>query len=295
VAISESTKKMREKFRQELEDNCSRPADMKMALMSALRPIPTTQSTSVFMSSGMDSHAVLWAMLALGHRPLITSFTLDTHESTDFKAAKHASEVYGLEFNPVILNSSEKHLKSWVKHAVGKLGLIKKSSIECIWPMMQAVRNCPAKHIVVGFDSDIYFATAKKPSMHAKDIVKKYWQSNFRGDVKIQNTFFQNLAYKKDKIFHIPFTTCRVWAEMLSVGTYEEMHKPQKRQLREAFADDLKKCIVKPHQNFQLGDTNIADNFSDKLLSSDWNIRNSKSVVAIYNDVRLGKIPKELL
>ena len=129
MAISESTKKIRKAYRQEIRHNCTKPADMKQALISTLRPIPLEQSTSIFMSSGMDSHSVLWAMLELGHKPIITSFTLDTHESTDFKAAKHAAEVYGLEFNPIILDSSEAHLKQWLKYAVNNLGLVKKSTI----------------------------------------------------------------------------------------------------------------------------------------------------------------------
>ena len=49
------------------------------------------RSCSVLMSSGIDSHSVLFSCLDAGLKPVITSFTLDDRESRDFRAARHAA------------------------------------------------------------------------------------------------------------------------------------------------------------------------------------------------------------
>jgi asparagine synthetase B (glutamine-hydrolysing) len=290
MGMSEKTIRIGIKYRKKLQAAWDKPVDLREAIKDTLRCIPPEQSTTVFMSGGLDSHACLFAAMDLGLNPSVVSFTLDTHESTDFKSARFAAEVFGLDFQPVILDSSEAHIKKWVRYATSKLGLKKKSEIECCWPLFMALRQTKATHILMGLESDVYFASAKRPSMHAKDCLHLQRRSAFRQG-RLQNDFVKQQAFKLGKYVHLPFIeNGRIYVEMQTSLNHKELNTPQKRLLREAFTEEIEKCQVGKHQNFQLGDTNIASNFSDKLLNSSWNKAKHKSVVAIYNRVFSGEL-----
>ncbi len=288
--MSESTKAIRAKVRAAVLDSHNTPPDMRKALMDTLCWIPKGDSVTVFMSGGIDSHACLFACMALGLNVNILSFTLDTHESTDFKAAKHAAETFGLEFTPVILKTDEAHLKNWVRFAIHKLGLPSKSSIECSWPLYCAIQTIKGKtdHIVLGLGGDSLFLMAKSVSMHCKDLVMESRRKSYRRSL-VQNELVKREAFKHGIYAHLPFYEYgRVYAELQAATDYKKINSPQKSFYHQAFPEYRKLCKVKAHQNFQLGDTNISGIFSDVLLKSDWNTRKLKSVVGIYNDVRDG-------
>lgn len=288
--MSESTKAIRERVRQGIMDSHNSPADARKALMDTMSWVPKDDQVTVFMSGGIDSHACLFACLDLGLKVNILSFTLDTHESTDFKAAKHAAQEFGLEFIPIVLPTDEKHLKSWVRFAIHKLGLPSKSSIECSWPLYSAIRTLEGKtkHIVLGLGGDSLFLMAKSVSMHCKDMVMESRRKSWRRTL-VQNELVKREAFARGIYAHLPyFEYGRMYAELQTETDYKKINSPQKSFYNQAFPEYRKRCKVKAHQNFQLGDTNISGIFTDVLLKSDWNTRNSKSVVAIYNDVRDG-------
>lgn len=290
MAVSETTRKMRERTREKIFAVCERPPDVRKVMRDVLGWIPKDDPITVFMSGGIDSHVCLFGCLDLGLNVSCTSFTLDTHESSDFKAAKHAAGIFGLDFHPVILDSSEEHLKKWVRFAVHKLGIKNKSALECSWPLYMAIRQTEAKHIVLGLGGDSHFLLAKSRAMHCRDIVAETRQHAFRRALQ-QNDLVKSEACKRGKYAHLPFFDMgRMYAELQNETDYEKINSPQKSFYHQAYPEYRKLCKVKQHQNFQLGDTNIAKNFSDKLLASDWNVRNSKSVVGIYNDVIAGRI-----
>ncbi len=290
--MSEASKRMREVARAKIFRAIDPPIDAGAAVMDTLRWIPKTDRVTVFMSGGIDSHLCLFACLKLGLNVNIASFTLDTHESTDYKAAKHAAEVFGLEFIPIKLDTSERHIKKWVLFAVNKLGQKTKASIECAWPLYMGIRAVAGKtkHVVFGLGGDSYFLMAKSQSMHCKDLVAETRRKSFRRNLE-QNNIVRREAFRRGMYAHLPyFEDGRMYAELEPATDFYEINRPQKSFFNLAFPDMRKKCKVKAHQNFQLGDTNISGVFSQVLLASDWNKRNLRSVVGIYNDVVAGKL-----
>lgn len=285
-----NTANIKKKVRAALLESHAKPVDMRQALMDALAWIPKDDQVTVFMSGGIDSHAALFACIDLGLKVNVLSFTLDTHESSDFKSAKHAAEVFDLEFIPIILPTNEKHLKSWVRFAIHKLGLKNKSEIECSWPLYYSIRHLEnqTKHIVLGLGADSYFLMAKSVSMHCKDLVLEQRRKATRR-VLSQNTLVKREAFRRGIYAHLPYYEFgRVYAELQMETDFAKINKPQKSFYNQAFPDYRKKCKVRGHQNFQLGDTNISGIFSDVLLSSDWNTRDLKATIGIYNDVAAG-------
>jgi hypothetical protein len=64
--------------------------------------------------------------------------------------------------------------------------------------------------------------------------------------------------------------------------SWEDVNKPtQKWPIHEAFRDYRERVRVYPHQNFQLGDSGIADHFETLLKTEVGN--GCRSVVSIYN------------
>lgn len=290
--MSESTAAIRNKVRSALIESHNKPVDVRQALMDTLSWIPKDDQVTVFMSGGIDSHACLFACIDLGLKVNVLSFTLDTHESTDFKAARHAAETFGLEFIPIVLPTNEEHLKSWVRFAVHKLGLSNKSEIECSWPLYTAIRHLghqeKTKHIVLGLGGDSYFLMAKSASMHCKDMVLEQRRKATRR-VLSQNSLVKREAHARGIYAHLPyFEFGRIYAELQMETDFKKINSPQKSFYNQAFPEYRKRCKVRGHQNFQLGDTNISGIFSDVLLKSDWNTRNSKAIIAVYNDVAAG-------
>ncbi|AQT28504.1 hypothetical protein YOLOSWAG_17 [Erwinia phage vB_EamM_Yoloswag] len=289
-----TTAAMREKIRAGVIESHNKPVDMRQALMDTLAWIPKDDQVTVFMSGGIDSHACLFAAIDLGLKVNVLSFTLDTHESADFKSARHAAEVFDLKFIPIVLPTNEQHLKSWVKFAVHKLGLSNKSEIECSWPLYSAIRALEqmgeTKHIVLGLGGDSYFLMAKSASMHCKDLVLEQRRKATRR-VLSQNTLVKREAFARGIYAHLPYYELgRVYAELQMETDFKKINSPQKSFYNQAFPEYRKRCKVRGHQNFQLGDTNISGIFSEVLLKSDWNTRNLKAITGIYNDVAAGII-----
>lgn len=289
MAISEATKKIRKRVRSAMTD--MPPIDMRNALVSSLSGIPKDDGrVSVFVSGGVDSHSCLFAAMDLGLNPLVTSFTLDTHESFDFKAAKHVAKIFDLDFEPIILPTRPKHLKKYVLYAVKNLGFRSKADIECGWPMALALKRTAAKHVITGTGSDSYFCLNKTSMMHLRDLVREYRIAYFRKNGAGQRAVLQRFAFSIGKILHMPYFDTRVYAELGVCEDWDTLNTPQKRHIREAWPDRLKECKIKTHTNLQLGDSGISKHFQDTLVDSDWNTRGSKSVTGIYNDVVRGKI-----
>ena len=291
MSRSETTNKIGQIRRQKVLDSYAREPNIRQALLDTMEFIPKDQKVCVFLSGGIDSHVILFAAMESGLDVSTTSFTLDTHDSTDFKIAKATSEEFKLDFNPVRLDSSEKHLKKWVRYATGTLGLDSKSSIECTWPLYVTIlANKDKKHLMMGLGGDSYFLLAKGYSMHCRDMVAEVRNKAFRRSL-IQNSVVKNLAFRNEQVVHLPFFELgRVYTELENTTDYSKLNTPQKSYYHSAFPELRKRCKIRAHQNFQLGDTCISKNFSDKLLNSDWNTRNSKAIIAIYNDVIANKV-----
>jgi len=290
-----TTNKMREIARRKIFVANEPPVDAGQAVMDTMRWIPKKNPVTIFLSGGIDSHICLFAALELGLNINIASFTLDTHESSDFKSAKHAADIYNLPFHPIYLKSDLEHLKKWVLFAVNKLKQTSKASIECAWPLYMGLRAMEGKtkHVVFGLGGDSYFLMAKSQSMHCKDLVVEARRKSFRR-VLDQNDLIKREAFKRGMFAHLPFfDDGRMYAELQFETDYAKINSPQKSFLNLAFPEHRKRCKVRGHQNFQLGDTGISDIFAKRLLDSDWNPGGKfKSVVGVYNRVVRGEITK---
>jgi hypothetical protein len=251
------------------------------------------KSCVVMMSSGVDSHSVLFSCMEAGIKPLITSFTLEDRESRDFLSAKHTAKTFGLKFRPIILSTDLTRIKKYCL-AVAKVGATGKTSFECLWPFIQAFKPVTEDVLFTGYATDAFFALTKKGSMHYRHDVSTYafeklaWYTAPNSQIDILRRYARYLGFTYD----IPWLSKEIYAQFeVYTYTYEDLNKPkQKQPIREQYADELKRCKVYNHTNAQLGDSGIAELFATLLKDPYWNKRKNKSVVAIYNAVCNGNI-----
>jgi asparagine synthetase B (glutamine-hydrolysing) len=245
------------------------------------------KDVAVMLSGGVDSCSILFSLLKAGKNVKAYSFTLDSHESTDFKSAKSVCNEFKIDFTPIYLPTDIGILKRDVKHLILNKGLRKKTEIECSWAMMYAIKHVKEKAIFTGHGADGHFGLSKRAMIHFKHSAEK--MDEFRSDLFSNPNYSQKLtledmALENDKSIILPYLTDDM--KNLFIGkSWEEINKPKEKQpILNSFPEYFKRVKIRKHSNFQLGDSGIAEVFS-KLLETDFNIRNYKSVVGIYNSI----------
>ncbi len=262
--------------------------DVRQALLDEVSCY-APDTVAVSLSSGVDSHAVLFACIEAGLNPVAYSFALEGHDSTDVKVAEHTCKTLGVPFTRIDLPTSKEHLYEYLRYAIGELGLSGKADIECCWPMTYAFKEVTKPVILTGIGADDYFATTKKGTMHLREHLDRYRAHTWRQE-KNQRRVFKQETMKLGKFYHSPYDSTRFWAEVHDATDWDTVNKPEKSLLRHAFPELAAKCTIKRHTDLQLGDSGIAQHFADTLLNSELNTKSFKSVVGIYNGLASGDI-----
>lgn len=244
---------------------------------------------AVMTSAGIDSASIVFALLELKKRVHIYSFTLDTHQSTDFINAQKLARLYNLDFTPIILPTNVDVLMKDVLKLHSEYGCIKKTEYECVWPFLYAYSQVKEDTIANGIPADGYFCLSKKGMIHYKDRIDEFREMYFSGPNVGQQKQHNLLAKNYNKKLFMPYLSRKVF-DYLYGTTWEECNKPhQKQPILNAFPNDFKNIQVLKHTNLQLGDSGISELFN-KLLDTGLNIRHYKSVVGIYNAINRGEI-----
>lgn len=270
-----------------------RAAKIRKAMVTNLKR-QKVKDVAVLLSAGVDSHACLFAAMEAGLVPHCYSFTLADRESTDFKLARHTAQVFNLPFTPIILPLDIDSLKRYMLDLNYKYArdiVVNKSSVECLWPLFTSL-SLTSKHeaTIIGFGGDVFFATIRsmKKRLADYDVFKDDYLTNalLRQDPQAHaiDTWLSVNAPKHRMLE--PINDKAVFNAMRGMHPFTEGSKPiQKAPIRLAFWDKFEMSEVRVHQSFQKGDSGISDHFQI-LLTSDWNIRKSKAVKGIYNDLQ---------
>jgi asparagine synthetase B (glutamine-hydrolysing) len=252
----------------------------------------TDKSVAILLSSGVDSQSVLFSLLNVGITPVVYSFTLDNHESKDFKKASYIADLYNLKFVPILLPTDIDTLKTDLKILKG-YGAKSKTDFECGWPMLYAYKTITENVIASGLGADGHFCISKKGMIHYKDRIDEFRNNLFTNIRYAQQPIHKLLASEYNKECYFPYLSDEV--RMHFIGkSWNQINKPmQKQTVRDTYPDDFLKCKPTLHTNYQKGDSGI-DKLFESLIESDWNIGNGnrkwKSVVGIYNAIVSGKI-----
>lgn len=266
-----------------------RKPDVRAVLLDELEWLRhCNKPVAVLLSAGVDSASVLFACIELGLNVTAYSFTLDSHESRDFRYARDISEAVGVPFRPVLLPTNIEHLKKFMYYGV-KVGCRSKTDFECSWPMIYAMRAAARDgvgHILSATSADSHFALSKKASMHYKDKVDMYRTIVFSKRNTGQKLIMRRVATKLGVTYMTPYDSTRMCSELHGY-TWDELNKPrQKQPIRDSFPEYFDKVKVTNHTNLQLGDSGIATHFENLLSDPEFNPDGKfKATKGVYNEL----------
>lgn len=251
-----------------------------------------TKEIAVFLSSGVDSNAILISALYAGAKVTAYSFTLSGRQSTDFSCARHNANALGIPFVPIFLPVNLDALKADVLMMINDYKCKTKTAIECGWVWHHALPQIKEKVLLTGLMADSYFALRKFEAMDSRRnksafdfIRRKAWQDSSRGNRDLFESMCKNYGLKT----FFPFRSPILFDEFMKY-TWDELNKPEEKMpIRDAFRVEFSTLAIRKHMNFQAGDSLISKHF-EKLLNSDWNTKGFKNVIGIYNQVRKGEI-----
>jgi asparagine synthetase B (glutamine-hydrolysing) len=253
----------------------------------------TPKKATVFLSSGVDSNAILCAFLANDIKPTVTTFCLDGQPSTDFRSAQDTAKKLGLDFLPVFLPTDLDALVEDLKFMIANFHLKKKAELEAFWPCWYAIRAAHDNGLRVianGLTAGGLFGDDRNCSIRGAgdDGDDATWLDEIRAEKFTKPNYGQKWAWDittGERLIEVisPFRDKR-FRDILQGHSWQSCNKPtQKQPLRDAFPE-MARLKIKKHTNLQLGDSGISDLFGE-LIGHPINKTGALSVVGIYNSI----------
>lgn len=252
------------------------------------------ERVALALSGGVDSAACLFALQELGHDVTAYTFTLRGRPSTDFKTARDLCETFDVPFTPVYLPTDLDTLKRDTYYLVADCGLDSKTTIECAWPFLYLTAAADETALVSGLTADGHYVLSKRGMMHFRDSVAKmnaFRRDYFTSDDPAGNQTITRLATARGFESHARPYYSRAMFDLFYDTAWDAINRPnQKQPVYDAYPEQMAAFDTRKHQDLQLGDTGIAEQF-EKLVQTDWNRGGYKTPVGIYNAISRGDIP----
>lgn len=253
--------------------------NVKKVLMQCVQ-IPDNE-VAILLSSGIDSSSVLFALLEAKKKVTAYTFCLDDRVSRDLKYAELTAKEFDVPFIKIILPTNIHTLKEDLVDLV-RYGARSKTDFECGWPMLYAYSTIKEKNIFSGFGADGHFCISKKGMIHFKNRIDEFRDNLWNKKTYVQKHMHENLCKVYKKNFIAPYLSQNMY-EIFKGTSWEQVNRPhQKQPIRDSFAEEFSRIKIFQHQNLQKGDSGISEHF-EKLLHTELNIKNYKSVVGVYN------------
>lgn len=238
---------------------------------------------ALLLSSGVDSSSVLFSLLEAGKKVTAYSFCLDDRDSKDVVYAEITAKEFGVPFVRVDLPTAIEFLYTDLITLI-TMGATKKTDIECGWPMLYTYPVIKERQIYSGIGADGHFCISKKGMIHYKEQIDWFRNQLFSSSTYGQAHMHKNFCKVHDKEWVAPYMSEKMINKFMG-KSWDEVNKPkQKQPILDSFPKQFKRIKIFPHTNYQLGDSGIAKHF-EKLVDTELNFNNHKSVVGIYNNL----------
>lgn len=246
------------------------------------------EDIAIALSSGIDSHAVLFGLLELNKN--ITAYTvhIDGVLSQDFIHAKKNAEEFNIKFVDCII---PKQLNiDIIFKIIYQYKKYKKVDVECIYPFYFIFPNVKEKIMVTGACSDGHFCLSKKGMIHYKHSIEKLHE--FRNSLYNNQDYAQAytlslIAKEEFNLYKLdnPFNK-KMIVDYFYDKTWDEINRPkQKQPIIDMFPEQFNKIKIFNHTNLQCGDSNIRELFEPLLKDKNINKKSRKRVLDLYRDI----------
>lgn len=256
-------------------------------VLKSFYEIHSNKRIAIPLSGGYDSRFVLYTCLDL-NIPIDCCYTfcVDNLISTDARTAELVCEKEGVPFRVVNIPIDQNTILETMIILANKYHCRKKTEFECVLPLYYLYQTVKEDILIVGTDSDNYFALGSKYGLHYKNLddgLTKFKNDLFGdpNDGQIQQKALLDKEYKK--YMFDPFNTTQIY-NVFENTKWDDLNKPYKKgPLYVKFKDKYDE--IKPYRSsYQCGDSGIRELCEKTLMNSKYNT-GYKSVVGCYNEI----------
>lgn len=255
-----------------------------------LSEIEKRKEKAIMFSGGIDSSTILAAMLECGIKPDLYTFYVEGLKSRDVKIAKEIAKEFDLKLSLVEIPNDFDQLIADIKSVITICKRTTKAHIQCAHPWLYLSNACKKDghdSAMIGMSADGLYGTNRNGAI----IYKTKGEDAFREfRFEKDNDYLASDASVFKVSSHFGIKLWDLYAQytmskfLLSL-THDQMHKPiQKSIAIDAFPDFWKRGNwIRKNSPLQI-ESGLRD-LHDKIIKSDFNKRESKTVVGVYNDI----------
>ena len=244
------------------------------------------ENIALLFSGGMDSLSLLLSCLDVGIKPKLYSFKIEGIESDDIIASRKIAKIYNLELVEVELKQNIDILISDIKYIIKKYNVKKKTQIQCIQPFLYLVKEIKEDIVLTGLCADDILGTTRKIQVEGSKNDDKFYQMRLdkHNDLKSSSYCYIKMIFEENnKKLIAPYKDNDELTSFLLSKTFSEIHKPKIKQITYNFySNEIEKNKLY-RKNSSLQINSALNQWHDKLLETELNVNNWKSVVGIYN------------
>lgn len=297
MALREPTKEeleMAGKMKLKVEKDDAR--ELRKIFDQRIEEIDPDRKAGLALSGGTDSTTILFAMLASGRHPRCYTFHVKGIESTDLLAARNLCKHFDLELVELVLPDDPDEIAKDIFKFIDKCRVIKKTVVQCMHPWLYlypAMRDNGDILVLNGLGGDDLYANQRKINVaagqHGEAAVIQ-WRKVFSDDMNFSAGNIMAWGREDWGITNIDFYNHPDIEKWFLKFPIRALHRPiEKYPSIEAYADYYRMgSFYRKHSSYQINSG--LKKCHERLLDSRWNARESKDVIAIYNDFWLGRI-----
>lgn len=249
--------------------------------------IPENEKVAIMFSGGMDSLSVLLSALELGYDVKLYTFCREGLLSKDLESARFISDKYKLELEEVYISNDLNILISDLKYLVEKHDLNKKTQFQVMHSMKRVCDSIDEKYVLSGLGADTLYGNMRsiRKVLPCENEFRNI-RSKLINDPKSDSFIFvKNELESLGKIFVAPYRqSTEIIDYFLNLTIKDLCYGKQKRQTYEAFKSEIERLNLYRRSSSMQINSGIRE-LHDKLLLTDLNNKNFKSVTGIYNNI----------
>lgn len=263
-----------------------RAAEFRERFFNAMACTP--EDAALFLSGGVDSCTNLAAALEMGRRPVCVTFKVEGVESRDVIVARAVANHFKLELIEETVKADLRDLVLDIKVVLVTIQKSTKTHVQCCHPFLymgpamwrRGIRRATwGMRAVWGISRDVAIAQDREGDAAAVTLRQKHF-----ADPNFSEDSIEKILQSYGVTVSNPWRE-REFSKFFLGLTMAELHHPfEKAVAVQAFPEFWAQGEWrKPADNLQIGSGLRA--LHDRLIGSAYNLRGSKSVVGIYNQM----------
>lgn len=260
---------------------------MRKIISNQLKQI-NNKNIALLFSGGMDSLSLLLSCIDVGISPHLYTFRLENYISEDIISSRKIAKTFNLKYTEVVIKENIENLASDVFYIIKEFKVKKKTQVQCIYPFIHMVNIIQEDIVISGLCADDLYGTSRKMQVLGRKSELEFNKKRVEINSNEQSSsyiYIKKLFNMYNKEFIAPYKDNIDLINFMLNKSFKELHSPkQKNVMYENYKKELETYkLYRRNSNLQVNSK--VREFHDRLLSTDLNKNNYKSIVGIYNTI----------